>query len=158
MIKYSRVILLTIFTISSSCQVKGDTDIQKDPINRYCGYEMPMDEFNEIANQTFGNQNPFLARNSSETFLEIYDTVKNQVDSTIVYELTLVKLKQDEIWLDLKVPQGSRENLEKLGCIIMNSNFSPLVPEQIKIRIFDWVKSNEIRRTENIITGIKKIY
>lgn len=157
MIKYFPVILLTKFTVFVSCQMKNNTDVQKNPTERYCGYEMSMDESNEIAMQTFGDSNPFLTKNSSETFLEIYDTLKNQVDSTIVYELTLVNLKPDEIWLDLKVPQESRENIEKLGCIIMHSNFSSLVPKQIKITIFDWIKSYDNRRTEHIITRIKKV-
>lgn len=118
---------------------------------------MSMTEFNQVASETFGNPNPFLVENSSETFLEIYDTVKNHVDSSMIYELTLVNLKRDEIWLDLKVPQGNMKNLEKIGCIIMNSHFSELVPEQIKIRLFERVNSLEIGRTRYIITGIKKV-
>jgi len=151
-------IILTLFvlTFAGSCQLNkegvGNTD---NYVKRYCGYELSLEEFNEIGDQTF-NQNPYSTENSSETFLEIYNTVKNNIDSSIIYELTLAKLKTDEIWLDLKIPKNSNSIVE-IGCLIMNNSFSEIVPKQIKIRISEGSLTNQLGMNDKLLAGIKRL-
>lgn len=148
--------ILLVLPLINSCRLdKKENSNNNNSVEHYCGYEMSMEEWNEIQSQSF-NQNPYLTENSSESFLEIYDTVKNNIDSSIVYELTLVKLKTDEIWLDLKLAKID-QSVDEIGCIIMNTRFSQLVPEQRKIRIFEKDFNDPMGRNQNILIGIKRI-
>lgn len=139
-----------------SCDNKHVNKSQVKPLEKiYCTYHLTLDEFNAIGLETSQNYNPYLTENSSAVFLEIYDIVKTQVDSSKVYELSLVKLKPNEVWLDLKVPKKC-DYIEEIICCVMTSKFSNIVPRQLKIRIFEWTERFEKKET-NILVGVKKI-
>lgn len=146
---------LPILTLINSCQLDKENKNDNKVVKHYCGYELSMEEWNEIQSESF-NTNPYLTENSSKVFLEIYDTVKHDIDSSIVYELTLAKLKTDEVWLDLKVAKTD-QYVDTIVCLIMNTNFSQQVPKQRKIRIFEKDFNDPLGRKQNMIIGIKRI-
>ncbi|MCR9172899.1 MAG: hypothetical protein NXI10_10420 [bacterium] len=146
---------LFALTFINGCQLGIDNKNDKKVVKQYCGYELSMEEWNEIQSESF-NINPYMTENSSEILLEIYDTVKHNVDSSVTYELTLAKLKADEVWLDLKVAK-SDQSVDEIGCLIMNSEFSQKVPKQRKVRIFEKDFNDPTGRNQNIIVGIKRI-
>ncbi|MFT6138018.1 MAG: hypothetical protein ACJAUJ_001109 [Salibacteraceae bacterium] len=147
---------LIIASILCGCQIASDhLESDQDQMTQYCGYLLSTEEFNLIGTETFGNPNPYLTENSSEVFLEIYNTIKTQVDSTVQYELSLVKLKNDQVWLDLKVPSDS-ESKYQIACTLMKSKFTNLVPNQIKVRIFQW-DHNDPNKNASILIGIKRL-
>lgn len=150
------IFILYLGIMFLSCDVKHGNESQiKSLKTNYCGNQLSTDEFNSMGSETTGNYNPYLIENSSEVFLEMYDSVKQQIDRSKVYELSLVKLKPKEVWLDLKVPMNC-DYIEEITCIVMNSKFSSTVPRQVKIRIFEWSESFKKKETK-ILFGIKKL-
>lgn len=150
------IALLITASILYGCPIASNQlESDQDQVTQYCGYLLTTEEFNSIGTETFGNVNAYLTENSSEVFLEIYNSIKAQVDSTAQFELTLVKLKSDQVWLDLKIPSDC-EFKYQIACSLMKSKFTELVPNQIKVRIFQW-NHDDPNKKESILIGIKRL-
>ncbi len=104
---------------------------------KYCGVEITPIEVIEISNWSAQNLNVYDVKNGSEIYSEINDSIRYNIPDSIIFELFLTKLTKDEVVIDSYLPPD-KELIEKIACILMNTQFSNIVPEQRKIRFFSY--------------------
>lgn len=127
------ILLFVIGIIGTSCA----TSSKNSTPEKYCGYEMTFDEVNEISTWSSRNPNVYDVKNGSEIYEEINDSIRNNMPDTIVFELFLVKLTEDEVGIDAYGP-NNKQFIEDVACSFMNTKFSGLIPKTRKIRIYTY--------------------
>lgn len=127
------VLLSLIAIISNSCATSSKNNATK----KYCGYEMTYEEVNEISTWSSRNPNAYDAKNGSEIYDEINDSIRMKMPDTIDFELFLMKLTEDEVGIDAYVP-NNEQFIKDVACIFMNTTFSNLIPANKKIRIYSY--------------------
>lgn len=125
--------LFVIGSICASCAISND----QRATDKYCGYEMTLDEVNEISIWSSKVPAAYDVENGSEIFSEINDSIRNNMPDTTDFELFLIKLTEDEVGIDAYVP-NNKQLMEELACVFMNTEFSRLVPKNRKIRIYSY--------------------
>ncbi len=95
----------------------------------YCGYELSEPEYAELRTKVESPESPY----DADTLWHIYDQLNNSIRSnmpdSVEFEIFLSLLNNDEVGLDIYVPPNSKF-FEKIGCAIMNSNYTGRMPEQ----------------------------
>lgn len=129
-------IIVTLFVasiITASCAISN----KNNPTKKYCGYEMTLEEVNEISIWSSQNPSAYEIENGSEIYSEINDSIRSNMPDTTVFELFMSKLTNDEVGIDAIVP-NNKQFIEDVACAFMQSTFSSLVPKIRKIRIYSY--------------------
>lgn len=111
------------------------TICNSQPVEKFCGFEMSINEINAITNWSEKNPNVYDAKNGSEIYSEINDSIRNNIPDTLEFEIFLSKLTKTEVCIDVFLPSNEKF-FEKAACTMMNASFSKIVPSQKKIRIY----------------------
>jgi hypothetical protein len=119
-------LFLLSFTISKS-----------QPVEKFCGYEMTINEINAITIWSEKNPNVYDVKNGSEIYSEINDSIRNRMPDTVEFEIFLSKLTKTEVCIDVFLP-ANEKFFETTACTMMNASFSKIVPAQKRIRIFSY--------------------
>lgn len=131
------IILFTSVVLISSCA----TTVQNNVIEKYCGYEMKIDEVDEISSWSSQVPDVYQLKNGSEIYEEVNDSIRNNLPDTSVFELFLIKLTDDEVVIDAYVPKDN-QFIKDVACAYMNTKFSNLIPKNRKIRIYSYSNSD----------------
>ncbi len=132
------IILLTfIGLIFISCAFSNGNE----PIEKFCGYEMTINEVNEITEWSAKNPDVYNVKNGSEIYSEINDSIRNNMPDNLEFEIFLIQLSKKEVCIDVFVAKNEKY-FEKVSCTLMNTEFSEIVPSQRKIRIYSYTNSD----------------
>jgi hypothetical protein len=127
------IIVSFIGIFASSCASSSSRKQTK----KYCGHEMNFSEINEISSWTSHNPNVYNAKNGTEIYSEINDSIRHNIPDSITFELFLTKLTDNEVVIDSYVP-NDKKLIEEIACILMNTKFSKIVPDKRKIRFYSY--------------------
>ena len=108
-----------------------------EPIEKFCGYEMTINEVNEITEWSEKNPDVYNIKNGVEIYSEINDSIRNNMPDTLEFEIFLSKLTKEEVCIDVYVAPNEKY-FENVSCTLMNTQFSKMVPIQRKIRIYSY--------------------
>ena len=127
--------MLTIFTnlVLLSCSIPNGNE----PIEKLCGFEMTINEVNDITRWSEKNPDVYDIKNGNEIYSEINDSIRNNMSDTLQFEIFLSKLTQKEVCIDVYVSPNEKY-FKRISCTLMNSKFSKMIPSQRKIRIYSY--------------------
>jgi hypothetical protein len=108
-----------------------------EPIQKFCGYEMTINEVNEITEWSKNNPDVYDVKNGDEIYSEINDSLRNNMPDDLEFEIFLTKLTKNEVCIDVYITRNEKY-FEDVSCTLINTHFSKLVPEQRKIRIYSY--------------------
>lgn len=132
--------IVTLFVIGI-IHVSCATSNNQNAAEKYCGYEMTLEEVNEISSWSAQTPNAYDVKNGSEIYSEINDSIRSNMPDTTVFELFLIKLTDDEVGIDAYVP-NNKQFIEDISCTFMKSEFSNLIPKNRKLRIYTYINPN----------------
>ena len=143
-----------IFYVTGIILLSCATSAKQSAGKKYCGYEMTIEEINEISTWSAQTPNAYNIKNGSEVYSEINDSLRNHMTDTAVFELFLIKLTDNEVGIDAYVP-NNKQFVEDLACTFMETTFSNMIPKLRKIRIYTY--TNPDGSGESLFeVGIKK--
>ncbi len=139
-----------------SCQYKKDTNADNPSLNKFiengCGFSLSTEEFNEISVWFVEHTNPYQALNSTDAYLELREVIVNTNYSESP-DIFLRKMTTDEICIDVFIHNS--DDAKVIGCKLINTEFSEIVPKQLKVRFYLYSGTSD--RNTKIVSGIKKL-
>jgi hypothetical protein len=95
----------------------------------YCGYELTEREYANFRNKVELQGSAYEADSLWQIYDQINDSIRTAMPDTVEFEIFLSLLNEDEVGIDIFVPRN-KEFIEKIGCTIMNANYSGKMPVQ----------------------------
>jgi hypothetical protein len=95
----------------------------------YCGYELSVAEFERLQSKAKLQTSAYTADSLNHIYSQLNDSIRAAMPPSVEFEVFMILLNKDEVALDVYFPP-KKEYFEKIGCVIMNSKFSDIMPEQ----------------------------
>jgi HKD family nuclease len=127
----SKVFIVLLFAIISCNIVPENENLL------YCGYQMTDHEYQLLRNKSQSQKSSYDIDSSGKIYDQINDSLRSAMPDTMEFEIFLSFLNKDEVGVDVIVP-ANKNNYERIGCVIMNSNFTDKMPSQRYLCIYTY--------------------
>ena len=95
----------------------------------FCGYRLTTQEYQQLRTKCDLQKSAYKADTLWHIYDQLNDSIRAAMPDTIEFEVFLSLLNKQEVCIDVYVPRN-KDFFDKIGCAIMNSNFTGKMPKQ----------------------------
>jgi hypothetical protein len=106
-----------------------------------CGYKLTTQEYQQLRNKVELQKSAYEADTLWHIYDQLNDTIRAAMPDTLEFEVFLSLLTNDEVGIDVFVPRN-KYFFEKIGCAIMNSNFTEKMPKQRYMCLYSYTNAD----------------
>jgi hypothetical protein len=107
----------------------------------YCGYELTVREYDQLRSRVELQNAPYEADSLWDLYGTLNDSIRSVMPDSVEFEIFLSLLNANEIGLDVFTPD-KKEFFEKIGCAVMNLNYTDKMPGQRYLFLYTYSKED----------------